>query len=425
MSMTRTLAELVKECLTRGIDTSSLTGKYGKREVLELLVKDSLSKLPSVSYGLQRRLAYETPMVCFTFKHLKPVEQENLWTSPNWGLDEKYDGCRMWLIYHPDHGFWAFSRNISVEDFLPVDYTPKILFIKDGMVRTPESFKGVFSRPFIVDTEVICPNAKIDTSILGRTGVVTDTELNAVTAILALAPEASHKIQIEQAQLEFRCFDTIELDGAPVWESPLRHRIPKTEWIVKGLQLKGVPATYKPMVFTEEAKRLYYKELIDSGKEGGVFKNLDAAYIPTSSRPRTGWVKIKRSVGESLGKDIDAFISGYVLPDPDKGWKDCIGAIELSVLLTKKDGTEVDHVMASVSSIPLEMRKMMSEMGEDGLPRLKKEFYGKVMIINGQDISARQKRFMHATTNWDVGFRSDKTRFDCTFDEVVLDSLVL
>jgi len=45
--------------------------------------------------------------------------------------------------------------------------------------------------------------------------------------------------------------------------------------------------------------------------------------------------------------------------------------------------------------------------------------------VNGQDCSPKSKRFMHATVDWDRGFREDKTSYDCHMEESFLLSQIL
>ena len=80
---------------------------------------------------------------------------------------------------------------------------------------------------------------------------------------------------------------------------------------------------------------------------------------------------------------------------------------------------------ASVSSMPLKLREEMTKIGDDGKPCLKDEYYNRVLVINGQDLSPKSMRFMHATANWERGFRDDKSWMDCEMDEKFLKSQVL
>jgi len=137
-------------------------------------------------------------------------------------------------------------------------------------------------------------------------------------------------------------------------------------------------------------------------------------------------VKIKRSVSESLNSagladSIDAFITGYDLADEEKSWNGLIGSLEVSVTLLSPEG-EHDHVIARVANIPLDIRKEMTMIGPDGKPCLKPEYYGRVVEVDGQAMSARAFRLTHPRL---LGFRPDRTKMDCQYDEEYLRSLIL
>ena len=67
----------------------------------------------------------------------------------------------------------------------------------------------------------------------------------------------------------------------------------------------------------------------------------------------------------------------------------------------------------------------MTKIGESGNPILKGKYYNKVLVINGQDMSPKAKRFMHAVADWNRGFRTEKSYLDCEMDEEFLESQIL
>lgn len=424
MSLTRTSDQLKLECLQRGVVLEPAK-KYSRNQMVELLGQKTISLLPpdKVTWALKERIKIESPMLCFAFWHLKQEEKDSIMESLRWICEEKWDGARMLIFYHPDEGFSFYSRNISVEDFLPVDYTDQVLLFKDGKETKARDWAKVFKNSFILDAEIVCENKNIDTSLFSKKGVVTGTELNAVTAILALNQTDSHQLQRTQAQLKFKVFDFYQYDGRPVWQQKLETRKVMLKAVMDKLSVV-LPFEESLYVTGLEKEDFYWKQ-VQAGNEGIVLKNLDMPYINRDSRPRTTQIKRKRSVGESLGRDIDAFVSGFVPSNPDKGWKDYIGALEFSVILRMEDGTEKDHVIASCSAMPLEMRKKMTIKGADGKPSLDPQYLGKVMVVNGQDLSAKAARFMHATNDWAIGFRQDKTRLDCVLEHEFLKTMVL
>lgn len=424
--MDRSAEQLRKECQLRGIEVperNSQGKKTSRYDMVRMLAEKSFSEMENKTWGMRKRLDLESPMLCFTFKHLTSLEQEKVLKSSDYICEQKQNGARIIVTYHPDEGFMFFSRNHSVDDFLPVDYTDKILLIKDGKATSPKSWKGKIKKSFILDGEAICRSINIDTTLGGsRKGTYTNSELNAVTSIMAMNPEDSQKIQVSQAPIEFVFWDILEFDGKDLKNFPLRYRKEVLNKVLNSLS-KVLPFEENRWVSDEDEKEDLYQTLISQGKEGVVYKNINSPYIGTSSRRRDAMIKRKRSM--NLGSDIDAYVIGFVPADKDKKWSNLIGALKMGVILKKEDGSEVEHWIASVSSMPMELREKMSEQDENGNPVLKKEFYGKVCIINGMAVTGKSLRFSHATIDWDVGFRSDKNSDQCILTEEFLKSSIM
>ena len=69
--------------------------------------------------------------------------------------------------------------------------------------------------------------------------------------------------------------------------------------------------------------------------------------------------------------------------------------------------------MGTISGITDSMRRKMTDIDEYGNPTLNQEYYGKVLRVNGQDISSKNLRMSHCrVVDWN--FRSDKGMSDCT-----------
>ena len=168
-------------------------------------------------------------------------------------------------------------------------------------------------------------------------------------------------------------------------------------------------------------RKAFYNYVVKSGGEGVVFKNLFGKYNATTSRPRDGWIKLKRSTSEALGDTIDAYVSGYVEADPSKGWANLIGGLEVSVTLQMEDGSQKEHMIARVSNIPMVEREKMTEI-VDGKPVLKKEYYGRVVEVDGQCITSRANRLKHAVL---VQWRPDRSAESCVMQESFLKSMIL
>lgn len=427
--MYRTHGQLTKECQAKSIPLDPSV-KYTRHDLTMLLatwtVKHREVNGQHVSWGLKQRLAIQSPMLCFNYKHLHDHEQAAVMASDRWIAEPKWNGNRSLVFYHPDEGLEFFSRNVSVEDYLPVSYTDTVLLVHNNKVLKPGDFKGVWAKSFILDTEVVVDNPNIDTTLFNTHGVVTGSELNAVSAIMALNPASSHELQMTQAPLQFRIFDIIDYDEKGIWRAPLHRRKVYLEKLFEEGKLGDITPFKLSEYVSGSTKLEFFNKIVSNGGEGVVLKNLDQPYVPTTSRSRKTQVKMKRTVGFAaaaegstslmdldMGTDIDAYVIGYVEAKEDRGWAHLIGALKMGVLLEEEDGTQTEHWLCSISGIPMALREAMSEPGEHR-PRLKDEYLGKVLAVDGQSISARSLRFAHAIANWEIGFRADKSQQDCT-----------
>jgi len=301
-----------------------------------------------------------------------------------------------------------------VKDFLPEEFTNRILLIKDGQVTEPADWIGEWKSSFVFDAEVVVDKIDIDTTRFSRTGVVTGSELNAVVAILAINEKDSKDIQLNQASLKFKIFDLLVWDGKKIMENSFNLRQKALNQIMERMR-QVLPFRQSEVILFN--RKTFYDKIVEDGGEGVVFKRKDSPYVATTSRRRDGWVKLKRSMREALGDDVDVFISGFVKSDGDKAWKDYIGAIKVSVFLRSGE-EQVEHWIGSVSGLPLELRKKMTVYDEENKPMLNPDFEGKVLVIDGQSVSARNLRFAHCRVeNWESAFRTDKTKYECILDK--------
>src|SRR5574343_259516 len=143
--------------------------KTTNRTLEKLLGIDYYNKHPEIhTWSLYKRLfELHSPQLCFSFKELKPIEQEEILKSEDWIAETKIDGARCLIYYSPEFGFEFFSRDISEVTFLPNCYTDKILLIQNGIVKHPQSYMGAFRQSFILDAEVIVSNKNLDNTSRG------------------------------------------------------------------------------------------------------------------------------------------------------------------------------------------------------------------------------------------------------------------
>ena len=261
---------------------------------------------------------------------------------------------------------------------------------------------------------------------MGNKGVICETQLQAVTALISMNAEDSLRIQREEnCPLELRIFDCMWWNGEYIGNRPLIERIPYVNKAVKELQDAGIQCRRPYSSYSNKLR--FYKTMIALGNEGGVLKNLYSPYVATSQRKKDGFVKVKRTMSETMqdkgiSDGIDAYITGYELGSKGTAWEDYIGSLEFSVIMRNKDGSEVEHKIARISNIPLELRKKITVMGSDGKPELDKSYYGKVATIDGQCMSARALRLRHARL---IEWRPDRSADTCYMDEDFIKSMVL
>lgn len=267
---------------------------------------------------------------------------------------------------------------------------------------------------------------------MGNRGVETQTALQAVVALLALDPERSREIQRSYAEksggkalMRQVFFDCLWFNGQDLTELPLYKRKQFLAKAVTQLVEAGFQCAVTKMV--RENKKQFYKSLVAKGEEGIVLKNLLSKYVATTSRKKDGWVKVKRTMTETmadtgLGDTLDAFVTGYDLGEEGKGWEGQVGSLTFSVILEKKDGTTTVHEIARVSNISAELRAEITDLTDPNSPKLKKEWYGKCASLDGQSVSARALRLVHAVI---VEWRPDRSSDSCVMSEEFLKEMVL
>lgn len=418
LSISFTKAQLRAKCEKFGIEPNPNYKKDSKDSYGYALREHYLKeKYPdgNIPQGLKLMLHLENPMTATRMNDCKPDYQDMMWNSSRWYIEEKLDGNRNLPMFLKS-GFYSYSRNLSDLDLLPINYTDNI-FIESDLSK--------LKHEFILDSEIVCLNPNIST-LVGSRGCVTETQLQAVTALLSMNSSESIAIQKrDNAPLKFFTFDCLYYDGEWLLDKPLIERRKYLKLALDELQSIGFKAEMPRSNMSN--KKQFYKSIIDEGGEGGILKDIDAPYFPVSSRSHRSWVKAKRSMSESIsseggGDTIDAFISGYDEADKDKQWAGYVGALHFSCYLVDDFGNKRLHHIATVSSFSMELRKELTEWDEEGNPKLKLDFYNKVVEIDGQSVSARAKRLKHAVI---VKFRLDKTSDMCDISESFLNSMIL
>lgn len=398
----RRIDYLAAQCNELGLEVTAGNGKkIMKDDYVKVLRKYFLNEMygseDNIPWPLRFMLSIECPQLCRRIQTLKEIDQDRLWSSNDWIAEEKIDGCRMIIIWDAvEKKFHFFSRNNSAQNYLPQDYS-------DTIYVTAENFDCKES--FVLDAEVISTNSSVETNTQCL------TQLQSTAALLALNPEDSIAIQ-KKYPLKFIVFDCL-FHSRYLIDDPWVMRHEHTANLVGLLKHAGFNCDLNKVVenteFNPSAKREFFEEIIDNNGEGIVLKNRNAKYHACSSRT-IDCVKVKRSTSDTMTKDIDAFITDYVVGKDDTRNENLVVGFVFSVKMEKEDGTIVTHPIATCSNVSDFVKEDATYIDENGKPMLNKDYYGRVATVQGQNISARSLRLTHAVIDC---FRPDKDPDGC------------
>lgn len=457
--------ELLEKCQSLGIEPEKSRNRINKEtgeRYKESTVKDCEKAIQKFYINKYKEegilnpsildiLNLDSPMLALQSKDKKLDKiRDFLWEdNNNWIFQEKIDGCRCLICYDENFGFDFYSRNLSITDCLPISYKTKLII--------PEINKQLLSdlgiKNFILDSELVPLNKEINNMSDGS-NVVADTQLNLVTSILGSLDDLSHKLQ-ETNPLKFMVFDLLKINEEWLTDEFKDVYDEETGYIVNKL-VKGIPLQerYKKVLSlysiikqaglgnrislvpsTRTNKEQFYNNIIVTGGEGVVAKDLNSSYDIQGKRAGE-WIKLKRTVSQSLlmekvGDTIDAFITGFKLGNPGTNRENQVSALEFSVYLTDdnneylydENGNPIIHHIATMSGLTDELRTMATYINpETNEIQLNPRLYGAVAEIDGQDISSKNYRFAHAVYK---GWRPDRSADTCKMQKSILERLVL
>ena len=426
MAVLRRLDQLAKQSEKLGL-TVIQTGKRPKKDDYIQALRAHFLKIDYPDGNLPDHLKYmlslKSPMLCERLTEFDAQAQENIWNSALYVAEKKYNGCRMIMIYSVEEGFHFYSRNISVKNFRAVEY--KNIWLGRKMLNA-SPIPGI--KNFVLDCEIMSPTARVSTlkSTMSNKGCVTETELQAVAALLALNAEESLTIQESQnILLEFHTFHVLYFNDKDYMQIPWNLMRRQLESFVDRLNKNGLNVWATEVVYVNKKK--FFEEIIAAGGEGAILKHVEAHYFPTESRSHRAWIKAKRTVQDTiidlgLGDTVDAFVVGWEKGSDDTANEKLVGSLDLAVNLKRLDGTVSEHVIARVANFTLEERKNMTRLDENGNVFLKLTYLYKVAEVDGQVISARERRITHPRF---LRWREDKSPEQCNFDESVLNKLIM
>lgn len=397
----RRIDYLQNQCNELGITVTPAGKKLMKDDLVKALrnyfINQKYGSIDNIPWHLKFMLSIECPQLCRRIKDLKPEQQELVWNSPDWIAEEKIDGCRCILLWDAsEKKFHFYSRNNSVNDYLPQDYSDTILV-------TSKDFNH--SESFVLDCEIISSNPELETNTQCL------TQLQSTAALLNLNPEDSKRIQ-KRHPFKFIIFDCL-YDGWSRIDRPWTERHLCADRLSFLLKNSGFNCELNKVVEnTEEnpqAKREYFEHIINDNSEGIVLKNRNAAYHATSSRT-IDCVKVKRSTADTLTKDLDAFVTDYVVGKDNTRNHNMVVGFVFSVILEKLDGSTTSHSIAVCSNVSDFVKEDATVIDNDGSVKLNPSYYGRVATIQGQNVSARSLRLTHAVIDcWRPDRSADTT----------------
>lgn len=395
ISCSRRTDYLIIQCNQLGLSVVPAGRKLMKDDYVKALrnhfIKEKYGSVDKIPWCLQFMLSIESPQLCRRIKDLKPEQQKLVWESCDWVAEPKIDGCRALILWDSlEKKFHFYSRNNSVTDYLPQDYSGTIYV-------TSKNFD--YDKNFVLDCEVISTNPEVESSIQCL------TQLQSTTVLLALEPESSIHIQ-KKNPLKFIIFDCL-YDGDSLINKPWTIRHSHAASLAKLLidhkfccELNKVIENTNDNIY---AKRDFFEEYIAQNGEGVVLKNKNAVYHATSSRT-IDCVKVKRSTSDTITKDLDAFVTDFVVGKDNTRNANMVVGFVFSIQMIKDDGTEVTHHIATCSNVSDFVKEDATVIDKDGNVTLNHDYYGRVATIQGQNVSARNLRLTHAII--------DQWRFD-------------
>lgn len=257
----RSLPQLELECENLNLKVTPAGKKLQKDDYIKALREfyiQSYGGYSSIPKSLNLMLRLESPMLAAQYKSCKETQQHDMWETNKYYAEEKEDGVRILNFFLGEEKYNAYSRNNSTKDFLPISY-------KENICLDDVDFSKI-TDTFILDSECICINPRIST-ILGRKGVITETQLQAVTALLSMNPIDSIRIQREEkCPLLFKTFDCIYYNGEWLIDRPLIERRSYLKKALQQLQLAGFRAQLPKSNISN--KKAFYQAIIKEGGEG-------------------------------------------------------------------------------------------------------------------------------------------------------------
>jgi bifunctional non-homologous end joining protein LigD len=356
----KNLAELQAECAALGIKVET-NGRASKEPYFAAL-RDHHWQMEHPGEPVPTQVM---PMLLDSWEVLGEEEAQEIETDLHaWLVQPKLDGVR--ALLHIEEGRVRITgRTISEVSYRLSEFQENLLHLSGGW----STLTGT-----ILDGELVCPVAKLDTG-----STLTESSLQATTAILATSPENARHIQDGQAaHVRFHAFDVLSFCGRDVTPLPLIERQDILEMALRQSANQFVE-TVPSFVVNKPA---IHRNVIARGGEGTVWKKASAPYEP--GRRVSHWIKLK------AGVQVEAFVSGF--KPGNNGHSGLIGAIEFSSRQT--DGSTVS--IGWVNGWTDQERSSLSIRNGKGQVTLDPRQIGRRAIIEGQGLTPKSRRLRHA-----------------------------
>lgn len=369
------------------------------------------------------------PMLCNQLKQCK-------WKDDIYNRDdeciaeEKIDGNRNIWCKFPGENIEIISRNLSVKDYLPCNYSKNI-------VITADYSKIVDS--FVIDGEIVISRMPDDDALEAYGLMPGTTQLNLTSALLSGDDPRYQEFQ-KLYPLKLLVFDIIMYNGEDLTNKPLSERMVMLDKVYKQLLDAGClierPDNNRALGLSIED---FHKKMLMSGKEGSVVKLLNSTYDMSGNRSHDAWIKLKRTVTgdmleQNLGDTIDGFITGFKAKassgeSSNNSWRVASVIFSINIIDDDPFSDTYNEILetkpiAVVGGLTEEFARSISEPDPDnpGYCRLKKEAYGMVGELTGQDISHESQTLTHPRL---IRMRDDKPVNQCTMNKSFLEAQLL
>lgn len=380
------------------------------------------------------RLRYYTPCLAARYDELKEEQQRELFECGNWVATQKMNGVRGWLVCMPNE-VKLFSRNYSDVDCTLLEYWGNIA---QGIDEDSEV------APLVIDVEVVFEPSVDISADLKELGLETDSPLDAMVALLhsekdkALGIQERYRTKYGKdlvcmrmiAPLYYKYKNYVDRSlgaGMDVYDEVLS--------VVRGygLNVEAIPRCGGSRIEKEN----FLNRILAVGGEGVVFHNRDGIYCTSENRDKRSYVKLKRSVGDSIngvgmGDTIGAFVSGFKLGNKGTVNEGLVSTLEFSIWLN--DGSQlVQKFIGAVSGLDMGLKRTLTVKGfagaytksyidDEGCEQfvsLNWDYDGRVAELSGQALSSVNQRLEHPRM---LRWCDERDSNSCIYTKEYLDS---